>query len=513
MVQTTISVQAEDGTARKITKIIGYKDGGFAALVPYHEAQHGFLTRTKIDYRKRRSRATTEDREEFSASDRVKLSYKPDGFVQFSGERHGRVRSGRDPATGEPKGLGILTNPMSMPIMTGPNFGITFWGLDKFKQLHGSPRGDSLTFSPSSIIDRACDASTARSFLLEFFIFPLWFQPHVRRLTRTRFSLPLWLNQYEDGRTFDLQVVRLGRQPFFLGAVCFRLPVVPFGQSGWILNGPGALSPTSVKHVLHAAYPMAVEGDFVESLDYEPNISAVQITSNERFVADQEGTMLAAEVRSLRDAASSLRALHIARRATSLLKDVIGIYRLEQRDLMSAPGLQRAATVALATIIFRSARSCQLCVAAGYVPEALGLRMRLLVACWRAEVVLAENSGDAARKVLSGQPSPIDDGSGARASPLAAAVSAGVVGELGQFPDPVSVETPDGTVPAIPLQGGTNVAAANRLLLETADATLVFSLRASAILRPSESEDLCRDIEALRQELRTLQHDLLEDES
>jgi hypothetical protein len=46
----------------------------------------------------------------FTVEDRAKLSYHTDGFVQFSSENPGRIISGRDPSTGEPKGPGGLAN-------------------------------------------------------------------------------------------------------------------------------------------------------------------------------------------------------------------------------------------------------------------------------------------------------------------------------------------------------------------------------------------------------------------
>jgi hypothetical protein len=125
-VSTTVAIRPTvDGPVHKVTKVVGYKEGGLALLAPYHSARSGILTKTLLDYRQQNSRHSLEQAEVFSAGDRVKLSYHPDGFGQFSGERPGRIVSGRDPRSGEPRGLGIMTNPMDAPVMTGPAFGIT----------------------------------------------------------------------------------------------------------------------------------------------------------------------------------------------------------------------------------------------------------------------------------------------------------------------------------------------------------------------------------------------------
>jgi hypothetical protein len=115
----------------KVVQILPYKEGGFAVLTPYHTAGRGYLMKHPVDYATREMQIARADLvTEYSAEDRVKLSIHPDGFVQFSGQDQGKIESGRDPETGEPKGLAIFTRhpPISEPIETGPTFGVACWG-------------------------------------------------------------------------------------------------------------------------------------------------------------------------------------------------------------------------------------------------------------------------------------------------------------------------------------------------------------------------------------------------
>src|ERR1700722_15799339 len=95
----------------KITKIISLNGNGFSVLTPYHKAKSGFLLKNAINPQTFFSKPGEHlvkwvDCVAFTAENRTKLSYHVDGFVQFSSENPGTIISGRDPHTGEPKGLG-----------------------------------------------------------------------------------------------------------------------------------------------------------------------------------------------------------------------------------------------------------------------------------------------------------------------------------------------------------------------------------------------------------------------
>src|SRR5579862_4789909 len=121
----------------KITKIISLNGGGFSVLTPYHKAHSGFLFKTHIspgmfDKAGLHLMKWT-DCAGFTAENRTKLSYHVDGFAQFSSENQGKIVSGRDPNTGEPKGLGTMARPFSDPATSGPSVGISVWGLEDFE--------------------------------------------------------------------------------------------------------------------------------------------------------------------------------------------------------------------------------------------------------------------------------------------------------------------------------------------------------------------------------------------
>jgi hypothetical protein len=103
----------ESALARKITKIQPFKDGGFTVMLPYHQQREGFLLKAPVSYAPGISKQRMSDCVKYSADDRVKLSIHWDGFVQFSSERKGSILSGKDPATGEIRGLGLMTKPLS----------------------------------------------------------------------------------------------------------------------------------------------------------------------------------------------------------------------------------------------------------------------------------------------------------------------------------------------------------------------------------------------------------------
>lgn len=253
----TIAIRPNpDAPARKITKIAGLNGAGFSVIAPYHSARSGSLA--KLPHPGHPISGTRQIRQEdligFTADDRAKLSYHTDGFAQFSSESQGRIISGRDPETGEPKGLGLITRPLSDPISSGPSMGIQAWGLDEFEE--ANEEDAALTFEPNHFYYRDCRPHDACHWLLSIFVFSARGVPPV---------------QYRDGHiTLDagleclggprisvvrLSVIPLPTENILLGLQVNAMNRHPPPPSGWILNGPGDYALGKDGYVLMGFYP------------------------------------------------------------------------------------------------------------------------------------------------------------------------------------------------------------------------------------------------------------------
>jgi hypothetical protein len=145
---TTLAVEHPKGVFRKLTKIVPYglPDGGFAVMVPYHKANEGILSKAQVFDSISRSLILPLPSavEVYSVSSKVKLSFHSDGTAQFS-SMGGRIISGKDPTTGEFKGLGIMARPFIRPVWSGPTLAIEAWGLEDFEECELS--GNVLLFT------------------------------------------------------------------------------------------------------------------------------------------------------------------------------------------------------------------------------------------------------------------------------------------------------------------------------------------------------------------------------
>jgi hypothetical protein len=251
----TIAIRTTIGSQpRKLTKVVGYGSQGFAVLMPYHEANSGWVGKVPVDYKKiGGSYISVDDLISFTAEDRVKLSYHPDGFAQFSGEVQGKVISGRNPKTGEPKGIGLMTQPLSNPIRTGPSFGVTAWGLDDFVEL--GKKEDALVFEPEDMYFRNCTQETANGFILEVFVFPKRYWAATRQRDG-EYRLTLSFIGFEASYgVIEMKVLDLPDQDILLAGFVSHFNVSFTTTSGWVLNGPGNHNDSGQGHVLFAIYP------------------------------------------------------------------------------------------------------------------------------------------------------------------------------------------------------------------------------------------------------------------
>lgn len=241
---------------RKLTKIVGYGAQGFAVVTPYHLARSGFVGKVPRDYSKvGRTWVPHQDIVGFTAESRVKLSYHPDGFVQFSGEVQGTVISGRDPQSGEPKGIGLMSNPLTSPIRSGPTFGITAWGLQDFAALDAPQSDDVVLFGPDDMYFRGTTPAEANALWLEVLAFPKRYWAGVRQRGRD-YVLTMAFKDFAASRAaIDLKVIDLPGQDVLLAGFVSHQHVKFPSPSGWVLNGPGSRAIDGKGHSLIAFYP------------------------------------------------------------------------------------------------------------------------------------------------------------------------------------------------------------------------------------------------------------------
>lgn len=280
---TRVAVTAMDGGSHLITKLVGLSDGGFAVTVPYHGERQGFLFKHRVDYGKLTSWVPLAEVTRYTADDRVKLSLHLDGFVQFSGERPGRIVSGRQ-SDGTPKGLGLIANQLTTPLSTGgPTFAITAWGIEGFQRPKGAKL--ALTFGDSDVYYRDCAQHEWNGYIIEGFVYPRSFLsqgllqrgtlvlkrrfPNYQEIPReSGLILPTRQPLHElEGAVFDLTLIDVGSPYLVIGLLVSRSTFGTDSLSGFTMH-----SPSDMREALAAVYPNPFEGADVEAgdLNYQP---------------------------------------------------------------------------------------------------------------------------------------------------------------------------------------------------------------------------------------------------
>ncbi|HXY13351.1 MAG TPA: hypothetical protein VEI26_02505 [Terriglobales bacterium] len=255
-----IAIRPTEGQeARKITKIIGLNGDGFSVVTPYHKARSGFLFKHLMDLQTLGVRRIPwEECVGFTADDRAKLSYHVDGFTQFSSENPGKIISGRDEKTGEPKGLGILVRSLKTPSVSGPSVGITVWGIEEFELL-GTDE-NAIIFQPSDCYYRKSSPENANCWHLAIYAFAAGCVPPVRFRGKDAVMefTPHPISGGIAGSVVELKTIYLEKEEVYLGLHIERtvghFPV----SSGWSMNGPGNYTQYQSGYVLQGIYPREV---------------------------------------------------------------------------------------------------------------------------------------------------------------------------------------------------------------------------------------------------------------
>lgn len=242
-------------------------------LAPYHAARSGVLSKHPVDYSNKEEALARSEMVEYSAEDRVKLSIHPDGFVQFSGENPSKIVSGRDSATGEPKGLGLMmAAPLEEPITTGPTFGVVVWGLRDFAPANAGDYSGGLRFSDADFYNHDSylrppmpaksveNPYSANGYAVEAFVLPARLRSRITLRGPGGSVISIRHPGYQwRGGVIDLRVAPLADQTVFLGFMVSRIEVSWESASGFTLSSPSDLS-----HALMAMYPPPFVDDLTQ---------------------------------------------------------------------------------------------------------------------------------------------------------------------------------------------------------------------------------------------------------
>jgi len=277
--KAVIVIQEDRKRARRVTKVLTYPDGGFAVFAPYHSSRSGYLLMYDANYMPRLQwvgpGATVK---EYTAQDRVKLSYHGDGFVQFSGAGSSIV-SGRDEA-GNPRGMGLLSQPLTSPITSGPSVGLTLWGLDGFEEHLRRKSGEEVIhFGEADFVGGQYSPPGWNAYCLEFFVLPN-VPSEALRSQGGHFRAALQFFNFEvPGTIFVLHLLPLQAYNNMLGVLARRVCQHFAAASGFSLAGPSRIlsrdgsSPQA--RFISAVYPNPTQRD-APSISYVPPNTADQ---------------------------------------------------------------------------------------------------------------------------------------------------------------------------------------------------------------------------------------------
>lgn len=265
----TAVIFCEDGNrVVRICKVVPLSDGGFAVTPPGHKERSGALMKFPRINRVGEFAVDEALVIPFSAADRVKLSYHMDGFVQFSAGAQSKIVSGRDD-NGRPRGVGIITNPLSRPIETGPSVGVTAWGLEDFESRRPRRGEVSITFTEDDYFHDRVNPPGAEGIegvQISFLVFPTAFAEDLTGGFETGDSIVLVppRRMIAPAAEFRAKMIKLGSSAC-LAAIANRVRVGWGAASGYSVGGP-----SDREYGIQAVYPPPHERWGGTSVMYEP---------------------------------------------------------------------------------------------------------------------------------------------------------------------------------------------------------------------------------------------------
>jgi len=255
-----ICVLDNDGMYRKFFKIIPYHSGGFALVLPrLIDKQIGRLEKTFITYKNFGTHLDIkrDETKQYSAKDIVKFSYHLDGFVQFSSATNNRIVSGRYP-DGTPKGLGIISRPLSNPVSTGPSITITFWGLDKFEKESSRKLDSNYIFEAKKSVlhpKAQFNKGDEKAYAMAIYLIPNSLGGRIFKKDGGKYAYLTMMQGLPNGKAFVklrelVRIIEMNPQNFRIAISWFFIPKKATSDSGYVFFGP-----TDGRRGLSASYP------------------------------------------------------------------------------------------------------------------------------------------------------------------------------------------------------------------------------------------------------------------
>ena len=266
--QWRVLVENTPGIWRYIAKIVPYgkADGGFA-VVPAYPKRGGAIVKIRLKdtfshFVHPTGGSVVDSR---NVTNRVKLSFHPDGVTQISGaDDYGTVTSGLDQSTGAFKGMGVHGRPFSRPVTSGSVFSMTAWGLAFYPKTTTEKktiRFSSLDLGKQGLIGRS--AVLLQGFLIHrsepVEVINVGGQVRVRSVR--------WNGHTGRREAMELRVCNLYNDQSYLALRCFRQsnPKVERNPSGYMLNSQRGMNDDTGLHALFPAPSRAAP--FYKTLD------------------------------------------------------------------------------------------------------------------------------------------------------------------------------------------------------------------------------------------------------
>jgi len=174
---------------------------------------------------------------------------------EFSNGRPGRISASKDIVSGEAKGLGLFSAPLSRSIFSGPSVGIIAYGIDQFEM--AEEQSEIIVFEPSDFYYRNCTSETANSWTLAIYAFPRGVVPPIR-IKHKRSIVVATLEPLNGpmGAVLELVTISLPEEKMFLGLCVNCFNQRHKADSGWLFSGPGDWTRDRRGHVLMGIYPL-----------------------------------------------------------------------------------------------------------------------------------------------------------------------------------------------------------------------------------------------------------------